>query len=126
MRLITSVRRQERLLSSAVQAVRSGQLSIRSAAERFRIAKSTLHDYVLRDGTTRGPVRRTALSAEEEEKVCDLLLQYSGQGVPLTAAHLCDAIQILVFALPAERRAKMPFKEGRPSAKYCRGFKKRH
>eukprot|EP00171_Calliarthron_tuberculosum_P002273 IDg2273t1 len=126
MRHITCVRRQERLLSSAVDAVRSGQLSIRAAAEKFRIAKSTLHDYVKRDGTTPGPVRRTALSAEEEHTVCDLLLQYARQGVPLTTTHLCDAIEILVSTLPLERRAKIAFKEGRPSTKYCRGFKKRH
>lgn len=85
-----------------------------------------MHDYVLRDETTRAPQRKTALSAEEEHKVCDLLLDYSGQGVPLTAKHLCDAVEILVSTLPDERRKKMPFKKGRPSAKYCRGFRKRH
>lgn len=119
-------RRHQRHLSSAVQAVRSGNLSIRAAASKFRIAKSTLHDSVVRDGSVREPCRRTALSADEEEKVCDVLLQYSGQGVPLTTAHLCDAIEILVSALPDERRARMLFKQGRPTVKYCRSFRKRH
>eukprot|EP00171_Calliarthron_tuberculosum_P003144 IDg3144t1 len=104
MRLITAVRRQERRLSSAVDAVRNGQLSIRAAADKFRIAKSTLHDYVARDRTPPRLVRRTALSADEEQTVCDLLLQYARQGVPLTTAHLCDAIEILVSTLPPERR----------------------
>eukprot|EP00171_Calliarthron_tuberculosum_P021168 IDg21168t1 len=63
---LTGVRRQERRLSSAVDAARSVNLNIRAAVDKFCISKSTLHDIVAGDWFPPHLTHRMALSAGEE------------------------------------------------------------
>lgn len=106
--------------------MRKGELRIHAAADKYRIAKSTIHENVIRHGAPSRPAQRTARTQSEEQTVVDLVLQFAGQGVPLTTLHLCDAFEVLVSTLAPERQARMLFKSGRPTVKFCRAFRRRH
>eukprot|EP00171_Calliarthron_tuberculosum_P022919 IDg22919t1 len=95
----------KRRMSQAVVAVKSGELTLRAAAVHYRVAKSTLHDYVKPDEQSRTAVRNTALSSREEEVLDNFLSQHAWRGVPLTTLHLSDAVKIFVRTLSAIKMA---------------------
>ena len=101
MRARTLLKLRGKLISRAITAVKNG-MSYRSAAHKFRVAKSTICDRVHRV-THPYYVGKTALKPEEEEMILDLILRYSDDGIPLTRAHLIEAAEIVIENLSNER-----------------------
>lgn len=86
-------------MEKAVEAVRAG-MSIKSAAQRFGVPRSTLSDKV----HNRYPVTpkpRTILTTDEENKLEEWLTVSSRRGVGKTKEDLCLVVQKI---LNSERR----------------------
>ena len=86
----TIQRRLQKRLKRAQNAVDVQGMTIRDAAERFHIPKSTLHDNIQR--TRRGihvkaRKGRTAFRACEEDVVVNALEVFSDHGTPFTRRH---------------------------------------
>eukprot|EP00171_Calliarthron_tuberculosum_P005444 IDg5444t1 len=111
---------------AAIEAISIEIMSLRVASAVFRVAKSTLHDWVVREGVILESPRRTVLTANEIKVICELLIHHAKCGVPLTRKHLRDAFEIFVKTLPLPRRNAEPFKKGRPGLHFVRNFEKRH
>ena len=105
--------RRENSIRKAIEAVKRGT-SVRDAANKFKVAKSTLH-YRLTTPTRQRPGRKTVLTVQEEQCIVDFILRNATKGVPLTQRQL----------LPA-RRLLLPFKRDKPSVGYLRAFRRRH
>ena len=119
----------QKRLKRAQDAVDVQRMTIRDAAERFHIPKSTLHDSIQR--TRRGvQVKsrrgRTAFSACEEDVVVKALEVFSDHGTPLTQRHLQEAFATLISTMSDERKKSLPFKNEIPGKKFCRLFLARH
>ena len=115
--------RRENNITRAVEAVKRGT-SVRNAADRFKVPKSTLH-YRLTTPVRQWPGRKTAF-IQEEKCIVDFVLHYATTGVPLTQRHLCEAISVVLGNLTPARRLTLPFKRDKPSAGYLRTFRRRH
>lgn len=100
--------------------------SIRVAAARFHLPKSTLFDYIKSAPNPARIGRPPVLTDTEEQTVLDTLLYFSDHGVPLNRASVVEAITLLVSTFSAERRASVPFKDGVPGRAFMRSFVKRH
>ena len=66
--LVAKRNRQERL-GAAIDALENKELSLREAAERYDIPKSTLHDHVSGGHTRCGAGRPPVLNALEEKSI---------------------------------------------------------
>ena len=129
---LSAARRWQRRKDSAVAAVRIVKLTYRAAAAKFHLPKSTLADAVRRAadaaaGSRPGhPGRKPALTGEEEKSVVELICRYADRGLPLTRKHAIEAFAIVIKAMPAGRRAKLPFMNGIRGGRFVRAFFKRH
>ena len=124
----TALGRQERRISKAVYMMRGGE-TFRKASHLTRIPLATIH-YRLKKQTSSAPGNRTgrapALTVFEEDLIVQTLCLYADRSIPLTTQHLCDAVEIVVHGMDAERRKKLPFKNSKPGHKFVRSFRKRH
>lgn len=69
MNYITVARRRAQDLDLAVDLIRKNVLSVRAAAVRYHLPKSTVQNNVKRVGRLPSPPRRAALSDSEEDVV---------------------------------------------------------
>lgn len=70
--------------------------------------------------------RPRALVSHEELQVMELLIKLAGEGTPITNEHVADAVSIIVRNMAPLRRLRVPFRGGKPGAKWLRGFPARH
>lgn len=93
-----------------------------------RIAKLPLSTFQYRLDRRHSPPtkRRTLLTEEEEKNIVSVLKRFSNRGHPLTRDDLADTVELLVRAMPLERRSKLPFVNCRPGKKFVRLFTARH
>lgn len=110
-------RRIEKNMASAVEAVKAGKMTVRRAASRFHVAKSTLQDRITKGPPA--PLSRWTLSVQEEDCVVYLLDQYAQLGASLNRRHLADALAIIVQRMPADRRARTPIQKRPPRTTIC-------
>lgn len=122
-------RRVMRKRRKAAQAVLSGSMTLRQTAEKYKVAKSTVYDDVRK---ARNPPpspkkagRKCAFSKEEEEVIIKTLLHYSDRGVPLSRTNLWEAVISFIELLPEERKAQLPFTNGRPKKDWIFDFEAR-
>ena len=73
----------------------------------------------------RKPIRRTYLTADEENVIVDLVNRYSARGFPLSNGYIGDSVEILVASFPTDRRARLPFVKNRPGKTFFRNFRAR-
>ena len=109
--------RQQRV-AAAQEAVKTNQLSLRVAGERYGLPKSTVHRHVLNEDMKVGAGRPTVLSEKEERGIvrsCQLLAQ-SGFGVDRIIVG-----RVVRDYLKSQGREN-PFKDGVPGKKWWRGF----
>jgi len=93
-----------------------------------RLPKSTfLRKYKERTQQNSSPGQgRTALKAEEENRVFFVIKLYSTQGFPLTQKDIMDVVELMAAEMPPARRFILPFRNGRPGRKFVRCFLSRH
>ena len=107
----------ESRLQAAIDAIASTSLSIREAAERYDIPKSTLYDHV--SGKKRCGVGRPTVFTVDEEKAivrsCQVLAE---AGFSLNRFIVGNVIHNYI----SSRGLKTPFKDGVPGKKWWKGF----
>lgn len=107
------------------------RVSARSVAAVYKVAPSTLTKRlsILRNPEKHSPSRRgpqNLLTIEEEDLCVSVLCTRADRGHPMFKDDLKDMVECLVTEMPAERRAKMLFTNGRPGDKWVRKFCERH
>ena len=109
--------RRERV-AAAQKAIKTNQLSLRVAGERYGLPKSTVHRHVSNEDIKVGAGRPTVLSEGEERTIvrsCQLLAQ-SGFGIDRIIVG-----RVVRDYLKSQEREN-PFKDGVPGKKWWRGF----
>ena len=105
-------------LQAAVDAVVSGQLTLRLAAERFNIPKSTIRDHSSGDLTRSGAGRPTLLTELEEKSIvrsCQYLAEI-GFGIDR------GLVEVVIYKYLKSEGRESPFKDGMPGKKWWQGF----
>ena len=113
---------QEDLLK-AISEVSDGKASIRHAASKYSIPRSTLHDYVSQKaqvGDRPGP--DPYLTKDEEEELVQWAFKMSEIGYGQTSVHICEMVKRILDLKP---RAN-PFRDNRPGKDWWYAFLKRH
>ena len=110
-------------MQKAVAAVRNG-MTYRAAAMKHDVSPSTLHLRV--NGPPASPSRRISLTEKEEDRLVSFLVSFANRGIPLTQAHLREAVAIMVNGMDPTRRMLLTFRRGVPGRGYLRGFRRRH
>jgi len=108
-------------MASAIEAVRTRQMSQRMACKTFNVPRCTLH--VRLSGKTElgaKPGHPTAFSIDQEEKLVDYACNRASMGIGFGRR------QLLGYAAKFAAKHKVDFRNGIPSKKWWSGFKKRH
>lgn len=108
-------------MEAALKAIKTEDMSIRIAAERFQIAKSTLHDHLSGKSERTGAGRPTVLTELEEKviaRTCAVVAQY-GFGLDRFIASN------LICKYLASEGKESPFKDGVPGKKWWANFLRR-
>lgn len=110
----------------AVKDVLAGKASLRAAAEKFQVPKSTLADHVKarrENRTISSEGRPCVLAKEEENQLVDGLILCGEWGYPLHASDVQDTVQSFL-----NRKGKIApqFKENRPGHDWVWSFLRRH
>lgn len=109
-------------LSLALEELRSKKISLRKAARKYDIAKSTLSDRLLNNHRNANG-RPTALSKELEESVASRVILLAEWGFPITSEELKTIVHDIL------QRANVScdrFKNNMPGDKWIRNFLARH
>lgn len=109
-------------LNAAMKAVECGELTIRGAAARFNIPRSTLHDHISGKHTRVHSGAPTVLTAEEEKEIERACVVLQDMGFPLTREFV--AVAIRDFLKVRGRGEK--FRDGIPGYDWWLGFFRRH
>ncbi|XP_071133040.1 jerky protein homolog [Mytilus edulis] len=109
-------------LKNAVDAVKSG-MSIRKAAIRYGVPKSSLNDRT----TGKKPIalefgRKPTIPIEIEDRMVEVVLTLSEKGFGITKRQMLARVGTLVRQMDL----KTPFKNGIPGKDWWKGFKNRH
>jgi len=110
-------------LASAIQAIKKENLSLRTAADRFGVPKSTLNNYLhgkSEIGTKPGP--SSILSRDEEAK----LVQYAIHMTEIGYGRTKQQLQYLVKQIIEKDGRPNPFSGNLPGKKWWQLFKQRH
>lgn len=109
-------------VQNAVQDVLDGLLSVRKAARKWSVARSTLHARVQGKRQKEKAGRRTILTQNEETRFAEWLVERSRRGFGVTKAEFLDAVQSFI----TNDNRNTIFNENRPGNKWYRGFLKRN
>ena len=113
----------KKALDDAVQAVRSGECSLRKAALHYGIPKSTVQDHVhgnVQEGRSAG--RQTALPAELELQMASKIQDAAEKGFGISRAQLA----IRAARVATLSGVQTPWVNGIPGKDWIDGFRKRH
>lgn len=111
-------------ITKALQEVRENKLSIRKAAAKYGVPRSTFHDRVtgkIAEGrVTKGP--DPYLSTKEEKIIAEWCSNISKCGFPLKTDDLLNTVQKII----KDTKRITPFKDGRPGKTWLTSFFKRN
>lgn len=110
----------EQDMSLALQDVRTKKLSIRKAAERYKIPYTCIVRRQAENSCLKGP--QTVLTEKEEKDIVEWLIWVSTRGFPLTASELKDCVKTM---LDLKGRQTI-FKENRPGRSWFKSFLQRN
>lgn len=111
----------EEAISAAVADVRNSKLSIRKAAAKYKVPKSTISDRLtgkVTDGSKWGSKR--VLSGTDENQMIDCAINRSQMGIGFSKSNF------LRFAGAMAESRGLRFKHGKPFDMWWRRFKARH
>lgn len=112
------------VIKKAIDDVKSKKLTLRAAAEKYGIPRSTLHDKVRGKisewSINRGP--DPYLTLEEETKICEWCINLSKCGFPIKSDDLLNTVQKIV----KDSERQTPFLNGRPGKTWLKNFFKRN
>ena len=110
-------------LQKAVDAVRSGSLSVHTASVKFGVARSTLHDHVqgkVAPGAKSGA--KTVFPMEVERMMATHIKQTAQSGFGISRLQLCQKAAQVAKSM----NLKTSFRNGMPGKDWLAGFQKRH
>ena len=110
-------------MEQALRAVLSHTLSIRQAAERFNVPKSTLHDRCIgkvQPGAVYG--KKPIFSQDVERQIANSIKDAAHQGFGITRSQL----MVKAGKIARDLNLKTPFKNGIPGDEWLAGFLKRN
>lgn len=110
-------------MNSALEACRGGTLSAKKASEVYGIPRRTLREYL--DGQKRGKLkvgRKTVLTAEQENDLCERIFRLADVGYPITHKML----RMNVFKFCEENSIPNNFKGGMAGRIWFERFLKRN
>ncbi|XP_044183850.1 uncharacterized protein LOC122964359 [Acropora millepora] len=112
----------EKVYLNAIGDINERGLSVRKAAKKWDIAKSTLHDRLggKAKNIRRGP--QTVLTHAEEDRFAEWLIERAKRGFGATKDEFLDCVE--AFIQKDKRETK--FTGNRPGNKWYRGFVKRN
>ena len=125
-------KRQNKALRAAFSAVEKNEMTQAQAAKSIALPRSTFHykyhnrARIIEKLKGRATSTRTQLSPQEEDVVVEFIQSYADQSHPIRRYDVADAVEIIVEKMPAERRSKILFRQGRPGRKFLDLFSKRH
>lgn len=108
-------------LAEVVDLIKRNLISIRKAAERYKIDKSTLSRHV-RGLSTGKQGRRTCLSVSEEQDLTEKLTIMAKWGFALTKEDVKMSVQAYVL----QNNLETPFRDSLPGDEWFRSFCKRN
>jgi hypothetical protein len=111
----------EESMKDAIDDVHNG-MSIRAAAEKNQVAKTTLCNRLNSNGETPVRGRPTILPLNEEKLLVNWVLRRAVICCPLTRRELLDTVQRIYCKIDANTS----FKNNRPSMKWVDTLKARH
>lgn len=109
-------------LEKAKDDVENKNLSVRQAAKKWNLGKSTLHDYI-KGIHSKSVGRQTALSHEEEQLLCQRIVTLAEWGFPLDILDLRMLVKAYLDKLGV---AVSRFKNNVPGQEWGLSFLKRH
>ena len=109
-------------LAAALKEVKSKELSVRAAGNKYGIPKSTLHDHLQGNSLRRYGGPPTVLTTEEEKEVIRSCLVMQELGFPLTK----DFVALALRDYLKERGRSDQFTDGVPGRSWWTGFHRRH
>lgn len=113
----------EHQMNCALEDMRKNNISVREAAIKFNVPKSTLNDKVrgvVPAGRQIGP--KPLLGMETEKKIVKCLFTLADAGFPLTKQQLIDNVRDMVVKSTHEN----PFSNGVPGRMWFQLFRARH
>lgn len=112
----------EQQMMLAIEEVRQQQISVREAAKKFNVPKTTLNNKARGFyPTARKMGPKTTLDKPIENKIVKCLFTLAEAGFPLSKAQLLDNVSILM-----SQQKINPFKNGRPGNTWFKLFCTRH
>ena len=124
--------RSERLKAQAIIGVQNQDVTFRTGPLYCRMPLSTFHRHFHQQSKPTNPSasikrgRKPALATDEENTIVETPMKYANRRFPLSREDLFDCVEILCYSMTIDRRAKLPFLNGRPSTKISRRFEARH
>lgn len=113
----------EESMISAFNAVKSGNMSISSAAKMFKVPRMTLSDRINGKVSLNAKMGvKTALTEDEELALCNYISYMANRGFPLTIQQLIG----FAWCIAREHGKESVFTKSGPSRKWWKGFKNRH
>lgn len=112
----------EHQMNLALEEIKKNKISIRDAANKFNVPKSTLNDKVrgvVPAGRKIGP--KPLLGIETENKIVKCLFTLADAGFPLTKQQLIDNVRALM-----SQSTNNPFSNGLPGRMWFQLFRSRH
>ena len=107
---------------AALNAIHRG-MSVRTAAKEFGVPRTTLVDlFKGRYSVTAKLGPSTVLTADEENLLCDWLVELCRRGIPVNKNCLLDSVQQIIVA----DGRKNPFTNNRPGDAWYTAFLQRH
>lgn len=112
----------EQQMVLAVAEIKNNNISVRDAAKKFNVPKTTLNNKARGlFSLTRKMGPNTFLEPAIENKIVKCLFTLAEAGFPLTKAQLLDNVALLV-----SQQENNPFKNGRPGDTWFKLFCARH
>ena len=111
-------------MRKALLDIRENKISLRKAAQKYELSRSTIHDRLL-GKVGEGPTKMGPdpyLSVEEETLISQWCMDVSQCGFPLKREDLLNTVQKIII----DSKRSTPFKNNRPGKTWLSCFFKRH
>lgn len=112
----------EQLYLNAIADIEERSLSVRKAAKKWGIPKSTLQDKLGRQVEKKRKGPRTVLTEAEEDRFAEWLIERAKRGFGVTKDEFLDSVKTFI----EKDKRETNFTGNRPGNKWYRGFVKRN
>lgn len=109
-------------LESALEDVKEGKLSVRAAAQKYEVPKSTVHDHLKHHDAGAKPGPAPVLTKAEEHELVQWIIEMSGIGYGQCRQQVC----LIVKQILDHNKRPNPLTGNMPGKDWWHRFLKRH